>query len=137
MTIHGVTFHLTGLEDTKFVHHLHIGAVDETGVQVGGHGVDRDPGAQFALLLDSVAGTDEIQASPAEEFVERIGIRNVDRPASVMTLIGSDVAASGFRVGLGIWIRSVCNTVVNFRSFLIFTFTFYFLFAIKYFNFWL
>ena len=120
VTIHGVAFHLAALEETEFAHHFQIGAVDMAGVQVSGHGVDCDPGSQFALLLDSVAGTDEIQASPAEEFVEGIGVGDVDGPASLMTLIDRYVAASGFRVGLGIWIRSVCNTVVNFLGYIFF-----------------
>jgi hypothetical protein len=46
----------------------------------------------------------------------------------LMALISRHVAASGFRVGLGIWIRSVCNTVINLRLFFcffqFFTFTF-------------
>jgi hypothetical protein len=124
VAIHGVAFHLTGLEDTQFVHHFRIGTVDEAGVQVGGHCVDGDPGSQFTLLLNTIAGTDEIQTSPAEEFVERIGVGDVDGPASLMALIGRHVAASGFRVGLGIWIRSVCNTVINLRLFFVFFFNF-------------
>jgi uncharacterized membrane protein YjjP (DUF1212 family) len=47
----------------------------------------------------------------------------------LMALISRHVAASGFRVGLGIWIRSVCNMVINLRLFFcffqFFTFTFF------------
>ena len=124
VAVHGVAFHLTGLEETQFLHRFQIAAVDEAGVQVGGHGVDGDPGAQLALILDSVAGADEVETSPAEEFVEGIGVGDVDGPASWVALIGWHAAAFGFRVGLGIWIRSVCK---DGRHFIIFTFTLYIL----------
>lgn len=72
VAIHGVTFQLTGFEYAKFVQRFQISAVDETGIEVGGHGVDGDPGSQFAIIPDSGAGTDEIQTSTTEEFVKRV-----------------------------------------------------------------
>jgi hypothetical protein len=128
VSVHGVAFHLAALEDAQFLQRFQIAAVDVAGVQVGGHGVDGDSGAQLAGILDSVAGADEIQAGPAEEFVEGIRIGDVDGPASRVALIGWHVAAFGLRVGLGICTVTSIFTIWYFHSFL---------FGIFLFNFWL
>lgn len=98
MAIHGVTFQLTGLEDAQFLHRFQVCAVDESSIDVGGHGVDCDPSAQSALISDTVAGTDEIQTSATKQFVKRVSCRDVDGPASLMSLLGWYVAT--FRFGI-------------------------------------